>query len=103
MSGAPSPDPHRCAEAGRAGTFHELSEGLRAGGGNGQGELVDCHAVSHRKTVDAAIGDLPGEQLPQQHAIAGRQGCHKVREAGDRAFPSDTAGGATASVPSSNC
>lgn len=98
-----SPRPHRHAEVGRTGTFHELGEGLRAGGGNGQGELVDCHPVSHSETVNATIGHLPRQQLPQQHSIAGRQGWHQISEKGDRALSSDTAGGTTTSVPSPSC
>jgi hypothetical protein len=55
-------------------TFHELGEGLRAGGRDGQGKFVDCNPIGHSQPVDATVGGLSREQLPQQHAIAGKQG-----------------------------
>ena len=53
-------------------TFHELGEGLGAGGGDGQGQLVDRHAVGYGQPVDAPVGHLARQQLPQQHPVAGR-------------------------------
>jgi len=49
-------------------TYQELSEGLGAGGGDGQRELVHGHAVRHRQRVDLPVRDLARQQLPQQHA-----------------------------------
>lgn len=48
-------------------TCHELCEGLRAGGWDGQRELVDGYSVGHSKAVDTTVGHLPSQQLPQQH------------------------------------
>lgn len=52
-------------------TFHEPSEGVGAGGGDGQRQLVDGHSVGYGEPVDAFVRRLPGQQLPQQHAVAG--------------------------------
>lgn len=51
-------------------TGHELCEGLRAGGWNGQCELVHGHTIGYSKAVDATIGYLPSQQFPQQHPKA---------------------------------
>lgn len=51
-------------------TCHELSKGLGARGGDGQGQLVDGHPVGHGQAVDPFVGSLAGEQLPEQDAIA---------------------------------
>ena len=48
-------------------TCHELCEGLRAGGWDGQCELVDSYSVGYSKAVDTTVGHLPSQQLPQQH------------------------------------
>lgn len=48
-------------------TCHELSEGLRAGGRDGQRKLVDGYSVGYSKAVDTTVGHLPSQQLPQQH------------------------------------
>lgn len=42
-------------------TGHELCEGLRAGGRDGQCKLVNSHSVGHSKTVDATVGHLPSQ------------------------------------------
>ena len=54
-------------------TFHELSKGLGAGGGDREGEFVHGHSVGHRQPVDPSVGNLPSEQLPQQNPITGRE------------------------------
>lgn len=48
-------------------TCHELGEGLRAGGRDGQRKLVDGYSVGYSKAVDTTVGHLPSQQLPQQH------------------------------------
>ena len=53
-------------------TFHELGKWLRAGGGDGQSELVDRHPVGHSQAVNATVGHLSREQLPQHHSVAGK-------------------------------
>lgn len=68
--------PHRHTQTGCTNTSHELGKRLRAGGWNGQSELVDCHPVGHSKPVNATVGDLSCEQLPQQYSIAGKQSCY---------------------------
>lgn len=47
-------------------TGHELCKGLRAGGRNGQCELVHGHTIGYSKAVDATIRYFPGQQFPQQ-------------------------------------
>lgn len=55
-------------------TFHEPSKGEGASGGDGQRELVDGHSVGDGEPIDAFVWRLPGQQLPQQHAVAGGRG-----------------------------
>lgn len=74
-----SPHPHRRTKQRCPNTFHELGKGLRAGGWNGQSELVDCDPIGHSEAINSTIGDLAREQFPQQHPIAGRQSFQKVR------------------------
>jgi hypothetical protein len=54
-------------------TFQENFEGGRASGGDGEGELVDCHAIRNRKGVDAFVGRLSCQQLPHHNAIAEKE------------------------------
>ena len=51
-------------------TLHELPPLLRAGAGDGQGELVHGDAPRDGKVVDALVRRLPRQQLPQHHAVA---------------------------------
>lgn len=52
-------------------TCHELSEGFRTRGRDGQGQLVDGNPVGDREPVDPFVRSLAGKQLPEQDAIAG--------------------------------
>ena len=54
-------------------TLHELPPLLRAGAGDGQGELVHGDAPRDGQVVDALVRRLPRQQLPQHHAVAGRK------------------------------
>ena len=51
-------------------TLHELPPLLRAGAGDGQGELVHGDAPRDGQVVDALVRRLPRQQLPQHHAVA---------------------------------
>ena len=53
-------------------TLHELPPLLRAGAGDGQGELVHGDAPRDGQVVDALVRRLPRQQLPQHHAVAER-------------------------------
>lgn len=55
-------------------TFHEPSEGVGAGRGDWQRELVDSHSIGDSEPVDAFVRRLPSQQLPQQYAVAGGRG-----------------------------
>lgn len=96
MSNPGAPDTPR---QGCANTFHEPGKRLGAGGRNGQRELVDCDPVGHGEPVDAPVGDLPGEQLPQQHSVAGKQSFPQVKGKGGRVSSRDTLAGQTPQRP----
>lgn len=51
-------------------TLQEAGKGLGARGGDGQRQLVHSHTVSHGQGVDFSVGDLPGQQLPEQNPEA---------------------------------
>lgn len=52
-------------------TCHELSEGFRTRGRDGQGQLVDGNPVGNGEPVDPFVRSLAGKQLPEQDAVAG--------------------------------
>lgn len=74
MSGRPHAASHLTQSGVLLLTLHEASEGEGASGGDGQRELVDGHSVGDGEPIDAFVWRLPGQQLPQQHAIAGGRG-----------------------------
>jgi len=58
-------------------TCQQLSEGFRARRGDGQRQLVHGDTVSDRQCIYLAVGNLAGQQLPQQHAETNER--HKER------------------------
>ena len=54
-------DPTDTQRRRRPNTFHEPGKRLGAGGGDGQGELVDRHPVGNSQAVDATVGHFSGE------------------------------------------
>ena len=55
-------------------TWHELSKGFGAGGGDGQRELVDGDSVGDSESVDPFVRWLSRQQLPQQDTVTGGGG-----------------------------